>query len=775
MLKQAHMIQYANRTLQTASVWQLTILSIIGSEVITAALSTTVELLGRGSVSLEILGVGAIDSFVAAALVAPVLIHLVRDAAQLANRNKALLHEIAARRDVEEQLRESENRFRTFVEHSSEWIVMTDEQGIVVEWNRGAEEITGLSREAIVGLPIWETQYRLVAPVQKSPAVYERIRATLSNALQTGSSPIMNRVVEAQFFRADGAVRVAEQRLFPIRTPKGFRLSGISRDITERKQSEAEIQRRLAELEAVNQLSTAMRTAQTMQDMLAVVLETTLKIMQARSGAIWWYHAAAQELRPMLTRGLRAQSEIDRLPPEKPGEGIAGYVFETGQAYLTREYHSDPVLPDTVRQKIPPGIGGAAVPIRAADSRLGVLDIHVALPRELTQDQVRLLTILSEIAGNAIQRATLHEQTEQRLRHLTALSDIDSAIISGFDLTSNLKVLLGHVIEQLDVHAADVLLFDNNSQVLEYAAGVGFRRPTPQRTRWPLGQDSASRAVLERRTIHGLNLTDYQAGASRVDSYADEGFVSGYAVPLLAKDQVNGVLEVFHRLALEPDQEWHDFLHALARQCAIAIDNATLFSSLQRSNMDLAHAHDATIEGWSRALDLRDKETEGHTQRVTELTVRLAKAAGFSEEELIHIRRGALLHDIGKMGIPDHVLLKPDKLTDEEWEVMRQHPAFAFELLSPIAYLRPALDIPFCHHEKWDGTGYPRGLVGEAIPLDARIFAVADVWDALSSDRPYRPAWDADRVCEYIRAQSGSHFDPHAVDLFFQVVCDKRG
>jgi putative nucleotidyltransferase with HDIG domain len=176
------------------------------------------------------------------------------------------------------------------------------------------------------------------------------------------------------------------------------------------------------------------------------------------------------------------------------------------------------------------------------------------------------------------------------------------------------------------------------------------------------------------------------------------------------------------------------------------------------------------IEGWSHALDLRDKETEGHSTRVTELTLKLARMAGVDASELVHIRHGALLHDIGKMGVPDHILLKPDQLTDEEWVAMRKHPVFALELLSPIPYLRPALDIPYCHHEKWDGSGYPRGLKGEQIPLAARLFAIIDVWDALRSDRPYRQAWTKEKVIEHIKSLSGTHFEPKAVELFLNMM-----
>jgi hypothetical protein len=198
--------------------------------------------------------------------------------------------------------------------------------------------------------------------------------------------------------------------------------------------------------------------------------------------------------------------------------------------------------------------------------------------------------------------------------------------------------------------------------------------------------------------------------------------------------------------------------------------NATLLENLQHSNEELRQAYETTLVGWSRALELRDKETEGHTQRVTELTLRLASAAGFSEEELMHIRRGALLHDIGKLGVPDEILYKPGSLTDEEWKAMRQHPQFAYDLLLPILYLQPALAIPHHHHEKWDGSGYPDGLKGREIPLEARIFAIVDVYDALTSVRPYREAWSKEKALEKIHQDSGTHFDPEMVELFINVL-----
>jgi putative two-component system response regulator len=193
-------------------------------------------------------------------------------------------------------------------------------------------------------------------------------------------------------------------------------------------------------------------------------------------------------------------------------------------------------------------------------------------------------------------------------------------------------------------------------------------------------------------------------------------------------------------------------------------------NDIEQAHMQLLSAYDATIEGWSRAMDLRDKETEGHTQRVTVLSDKLARLAGISDDELIFIRRGALLHDIGKLGVPDSILLKPEPLSTEEWAIMCKHPEYAYEMIYPIEYLRPALDIPYCHHEKWDGSGYPRSLKGEEIPLSARIFAIIDVWDALTSDRPYRAAWDKQKTMNYINNESGKHFDPYIVELFNKLI-----
>jgi HD-GYP domain-containing protein (c-di-GMP phosphodiesterase class II) len=318
------------------------------------------------------------------------------------------------------------------------------------------------------------------------------------------------------------------------------------------------------------------------------------------------------------------------------------------------------------------------------------------------------------------------------------------------------------------VDAADILLLEQETGILHFAEGAGFRSDALRHSHVPLGSSYAGRAALEERVIKIHDLSQAPDGLSRSPHLGAEGFHSYAAAPLVVKGQVMGVLEVFTRTPLEPDPEWMDFLQTLAGQGAIAVDNRSLFERIRNANRELAEAYDRTLEGWSKALELRDHETLGHTMRVLESTLKLARLAGMEEKDLVHVRRGVLLHDIGKMGIPDHILLKPGPLTEEEWVVMKRHTTYAFDLLWPIPFLRPALDIPYCHHERWDGSGYPRGLKGEEIPLSARVFSVVDSWDALSYDRPYRKAWEREKVSAYLKEKAGTHFEPALVELFLR-------
>jgi putative nucleotidyltransferase with HDIG domain len=539
----------------------------------------------------------------------------------------------------------------------------------------------------------------------------------------------------------------------------------------QRELKEAEVRRerreRERELEAIALVSARLRTARTFNEMLSRLLDQTLALVEAEAGSIWLYDSVNEVID---LRIQRVGNEQYFGSSYRRGEGIPGLAVQLGKAIVAPDFRRAEEVPEENRTDIPEGIGGACVPLHAEESIVGVMVINVTRPRQLTTGEIRIINALAEIGGNSIHRMNLHEQTVRQLQRLNALRSIDLAISSVLDLQRTLKIVINEVSEQLEVDAVSLLLIEKASSRLEYVIGQGFQTRKIEATSLRIGEGNAGRAVVERRIIKVPDLTISDGKFMRAQLLADEGFVSYFAVPLITKGEVKGVLEVFHRSRLNPDREWLDFLETLGGQTAIAIENSMLFEDLQRSNFELALAYDATIEGWSRALDLRDRETEGHTQRVTDMTLKLARKMGLSDERLVLIKRGALLHDIGKMGIPDYILHKPEELSEEEQAIMRQHPQLAYDMLEPIAYLRDALDIPYCHHEKWDGTGYPRGLSGTQIPLEARLFAIVDVWDAITTDRPYRSGWPLKKALKYIREQSGKYFDPQLVEIFLREI-----
>ncbi|MGO8673061.1 MAG: HD domain-containing phosphohydrolase [Capsulimonadaceae bacterium] len=367
----------------------------------------------------------------------------------------------------------------------------------------------------------------------------------------------------------------------------------------------------------------------------------------------------------------------------------------------------------------------------------------------------------------------LNQVLERRLSRLNGLRKVDLATSGNKDLSITLSLIAKLATSELAVDAASVHMLEG--EYLNCVAHCGFLQPSVLH-QCKLGDGNAGQAALGTIVRVDSSVPRSKRDKSGRTVYAkrdkvmqSEKFTFYIGVPLYSRGGVKGVLNVYHRGELAADGEWMDFLETLAGQAGIAIENFHLLSDLQNANIELTLAYDTTIEGWSRALDLRDNETEGHSQRVTSMTIRLARHFGMVDEQITHIRRGALLHDIGKMGIPDHILLKPGPLSPDDWEIMRLHPVYAYRLLAPIDFLRPALDIPYCHHEKWDGTGYPRGLHGDQIPLAARLFAVVDVWDALRSDRPYRRAWPDEKVIEHIRSLSGTHFETNVVEAFISL------
>lgn len=366
------------------------------------------------------------------------------------------------------------------------------------------------------------------------------------------------------------------------------------------------------------------------------------------------------------------------------------------------------------------------------------------------------------------------KETEQKMRqqveHLAALRAVDIAITSSFDIRMTLQVLLDQLRGQVGADAACIMGLNENIHSMTCLAEQGFHTNWLQASSIQVGSGLSGAIAMHGRSRFIENLQEFKDIPVVELPPPSEGFVSYYGVPLIAKGMVKGVLELYHRSSLTIDEDLATVIDSLADLAAIAIDNASLFNDFQQANNELVQAYDATIEGWAHALELRDWETEGHSKRVTDMTLELSRLMGIKDEELVHVRRGALLHDIGKMAIPDHILFKPGPLDDNEWKIMRKHPTYAYQLLSNIHFLRPALEIPYYHHERWDGSGYPFGLRGEQIPMSARVFAVIDVWDALLMDRPYRAGWPEEKVINYLRDEAGRQFDPAVVGAFIALV-----
>ena len=528
-------------------------------------------------------------------------------------------------------------------------------------------------------------------------------------------------------------------------------------------------ERRERELsERLERLSRALSEILDLRKLLDLICRESVDVFKTHSAFLWLLEGG--ELVGFSAYGSGADQFIGMRVPIYDPQLLGARVARERKPILVNDApNSTEVDPEMTQRFAIKSMMG--IPLVKGAHVLGALMIMDSEDSQrFNLQDLEMASIFGGHAALAIDNAQLYEKAQLHLKHEKALREIDLAITSNLELSAILQVVLYQTRARLHIDASAILLLNPDTQTLEYTSGQGFRTEIIKKAHVQLGEGRAGQAVQEQRIFGRVQIESPAEIPDRAELITAENFEAYFIAPLIVKDKLLGALEIYHRAPLIMKTEWLKFLETLAGQTAIAIDNATLFADLQRSNLDLTLAYDTTLEGWSTALDLRDKETEGHTKRVTEMTLRLAERMGVSSQELIPIRRGALLHDIGKMGVPDRILLKPDKLTDDEWEVMQMHPIYAYQMLKPITYLGLALDIPYCHHEKWDGTGYPRGLKGEAIPLGARIFCIVDVYDALTSNRPYRAAWPKDKVITHIHELSGTHFEPRVVDAFLKMI-----
>ncbi len=580
-------------------------------------------------------------------------------------------------------------------------------------------------------------------------------------SLRAGGS---SRGAELSVARRDGTTVPVELRSSAADARGGWSAVCFLRDVSERRRREARILSLTEKLGIIARLSQRTGSLLAREDYVDLVMDSSFALIPGSMPSLWLPASG----RGVLGAGWDAQAGGVEA---EAGPGLAGLVRVRGPEPGTRPPEGGAVV-EAYREGRPASRGGGAdpleyaLPLRVADRVVGVFSIEAPGGVEVDAADGEALAVFADDLAVGLENARLYDEALERLRRLEALRTIDRAISSSMDIGFVLSVILEQATSRLGVDAADLLLLDRSAGELVIGARAGFGTDALAHTRLPVGAGLAGRVAAERESLVIPSLSAAPGAFAASPDFAAEGFAAYAGAPLVAKGELLGVLELYDRRALDGSPQWVSFFEAIAGQAAIALDNAELLAGLHRANAELREAYEATIEGWAEALELRDRETEGHSRRVTEASLELAAELGVKGEALVSLRHGALLHDIGKMGIPDAVLLKPGRLDEAEFELMKRHTTIGRDLLARLSFLGDAVDIPYGHHEKWDGTGYPHGLAGEDIPLAARLFSIVDVWDALRSDRPYREGWPEERVLAHLEGLAGSHFDPRIAAAF---------
>ena len=625
--------------------------------------------------------------------------------------SQGIMIDITERKLAEVALRESERRYRALFEQSHDAMFILDLQGNHLVANQRAAEMLGYTSEEMIGLSFQATS----AEPEQSAGVMKRL-------LGGEQIPLYERI----FRKKNGELIPVEINAELIRDMYGnpLHIQSAVRDISERKRAEQ-----------------ALRGS---EEKLRLFVEHVPVVLA------------------MLDHDMRYIAVSRRL--------ITDYKLEETDLTGKSHYEVFPDIPERWKEIHQRGLAGEV--IRSEEDEFIRMDGSVqwlrweVLPWYTTDDEIGGIVIFTEEIS---ERKRADMELRRYAQNTAAMYELSQRMLTS----SNLELIYASahqaVEKMMPCDAFIVALLDEKKQEIEDAYLWDLDR------RWPSERHPVSQAQLTTYIISEakpLLVNRWNESHDRVTGTVSFGYTELDTQSVLAVPLFHTSGECFGMISAQaypPDAytgEHLQLLATVASQISETIENVRLVSDLQKSNMELSLAYDATIEGWSHAMDLRDKETEGHTQRVTRLTIELARQMGVSEPEIVQIRRGALLHDIGKLGVPDIILLKSDMLTTEEWEVMRKHPQFAYEMLVGIDYLKDALDIPLCHHERWDGKGYPRGLKGEEIPLAARIFTIMDVWDAITTDRPYRRGWSKDAAIQHIRSESGKQFDPIVVENF---------
>jgi len=533
--------------------------------------------------------------------------------------------------------------------------------------------------------------------------------------------------------------------------PKQIILEGFISDITEKKNREIQ-------MSSLISIGAILRDTLHIEDFAKRILDVLMHFFQINDSVFFTLSHQGDRIRAVSSNGEFKFNIGQEISLENC---ISKTAIEKKEIVTIDQLPEGEKLCESFKIQTTPYI--AFIPLSAQMKVLGLLVIGRQKP--FAQPDLKAFEAIADMLAYALERSDLYQKTERQLKRLESLHAIDQAITSIFDIKVVNKILLDQTRKELKADAADILLLNPALNMLEYSARSGFIEQRMRPDRIALTTSLAGQVLLENKAIACPDLHTNPAGSLSSDIQIEK-FQAYFANPLSVKGAAIGVIETFFRNPFYPDQEWLSFFEALSTQAAVAHDAHRQYADLQKLQQSVSSSFKSTLETWSQSLELHALEVPGHIQRVVKESLHLAELVGIPQDQLPNIEYGALLHDIGKLGVMDQILRKKGSLTDEEWKEIKCHPQIARDLLSNVKILKDALDIPYSHHENWDGSGYPQGLKGEQIPLPARIFAVVETFDALISDQPYRQAWSRQAAIQYLRDQRGKKFDPSVVDTF---------
>ncbi len=508
---------------------------------------------------------------------------------------------------------------------------------------------------------------------------------------------------------------------------------------------------------------------------LQQIADAALEILEKEKGwhpsVIRFKSRAGEMLETAAYRGFPAMSpEENRVRMDflnraidRPGKGMIGLVIEEGKPIRSLDVPSDPHYVETA-----PGIKyGIYAPIVIEGNIEGAIGVE-SKDYSFTESDLRLLSSIGEIVGMTVRSLRLIEMLRERVKWLEILHQINQQIGIEAKPEELYQILVDKAVEATSAESAALLIYDPDKNILQKEVACGWLGTVFDRPLTP--DEGISGKIFRTGRLHLSPLISEDPLLIPRNREFVPPDAADIGVPVVAEGRVLGVFHIAIKAPAPFDTEFVDIVEMFGSYTGIVIGRMQLIEALRDADRQMRKAYDETLEGWARAIGLRDDDTLQHTMSVVKIAIAIGKRLGLDPKKIEDLRRGALLHDVGKIGIPDAILRKPGPLNDKEAAIMQTHTSFGYELLRPINYLEGAFVVPYCHHERWDGTGYPRQLQGEDIPLLARIFAVADVYDAMTRDRPYRPAHSPQDAVDYVRSQSGRHFDPRVVGAFLAIV-----